>query len=537
MKLIKLFSFMLVLMLSISILMGCQKDDTNIEELAASYFEEYPESGSYLISWTDLFAKIDAGDDIFLVDIRSNADYAISHVTNAYNAAWGTDLASKVEFLPTDEIVYVYCYSGQTAGQTVALLRLLGINAYSVKSGFVNGGAKDQTNYLVTTPSELPDAGAKFDQTVLTFVKDYFNDIPSSGSHIITANDARLLIEAGDVTVVDIRSAADYEIGHIEGSINIPFGKGMETALLNLPNEYILVACYSGQTAGQTIAMLRAMGYQADSIKYGMSSTLDGWATMVRKNAANTFFDSYPASGNYIINWVDIYAKIDNEENPFILDIRSNADYAISHIKGAYNAAWGADLADKVSMLPNDEPVYVYCYSGQTAGQTIALLRMLGIDAYSIKSGFVNGGALNETAYHEVVINALIDSDESFNPIILSFVEGYFDAIVTEGSHIITAINAKPLIDAGDATVIDIRSAADYALGHIDGAINIPFGLNMNDSFVNLPAGHLLVACYSGQTAGQTIAILRALGYQADSIKYGMSATLDGWFANYPLAG
>jgi rhodanese-related sulfurtransferase len=527
--------YVFLFLLSLTLLVGC-KESTDVKALAEEYFETYPDAGSYLISWTDLFAKIDAGDDLFIVDIRSNADYAINHVDGAYNAAWGVDLASKVERLPKDQTVYVYCYSGQTAGQTIALLRLLGIDAYSVKSGYVNGGAATHTEFLSNEASEMPDAGAKFDQTTLTFVKDYFNDIPSDGSHIITANDARLLIEAGDVTVVDIRSAEDFALGHIDGAINIPFGKGMQSELLNLPIEHILVACYSGQTAGQTIAILRAMGYQADSIKFGMSSTLDGWATMVRKNAANAFFANYPASGNYLINWADIYTKIDAEEQLVIVDIRAAVDYDVAHIKGAINAPFGVGLADKIEMLPTDQPVYVYCYSGQTAGQAIALLRMLGVEAYSIKSGFTYGGAVDQTTYHETTVNTMADADDSFDPFLLSYVKTYLNDIATSGSHIISAVSAKPQVDAGTATVIDIRSAADYAISHVDNAVNLPFGVHMEEGFSNLPAGQLYVACYSGQTAGQTIAVLRALGYQADSIKFGMSATLDGWFHNFPPA-
>lgn len=527
--------YVVLLLVSLTFLVSC-KESTDIKVLAEEYFETYPYAGSYLISWTDLFAKIDAGDDLYIVDIRSNADYAINHIDGAFNAAWGADLASKVDLLPLDQTVYIYCYSGQTAGQTIALLRLLGVDAYSVKSGYVNGDAATQTEFLSNVASEMPDAGAKFDQATLTFVKDYFNDIPSDGSHIITANDARLLIEAGDVTVVDIRSTADYALGHIDGAINIPFGKGMQSELLNLPNEHILVACYSGQTAGQTIAILRAMGYNADSIKYGMSSTLDGWATMVRKNAANAFFANYPASGNYLINWADIYTKIDAQEQVVIVDIRSAADYDIAHIKGAINAPFGAGLAEKVQMLPTDQAVYVYCYSGQTAGQTIALLRMLGIEAYSIKSGFTNGGAVDQTAYHETTSNTLVDAQDSFDPFLLSYVKSYFNDIAVSGSHIITAVNAKPQVDAGTATVIDIRSAADFAISHVDNAVNLPFSANMQEGFSNLPAGQLYVACYSGQTAGQTIAILRALGYQADSIKFGMSSTLGGWFTSFPPA-
>jgi rhodanese-related sulfurtransferase len=46
--------------------------------------------------------------------------------------------------------------------------------------------------------------------------------------------------------------------------------------------------------------------------------------------------------------------------------------------------------------LPKDKQILVYCYSGQTAGQTVAILKLLGYDAASIKSGMgtpVTGGS------------------------------------------------------------------------------------------------------------------------------------------------
>ncbi|PKK96864.1 MAG: hypothetical protein CVV58_04165, partial [Tenericutes bacterium HGW-Tenericutes-3] len=529
MKNLKRILLVLLLVFAVGFMTGCKADETDVTELAGNYFTDYPETGSYLISWTDLYAKMDAGDEPFILSIRSNADYTTSHIEGAYNAAWGTDLASKVEMLPKDTPVYVYCYSGQTAGQTIALLRLLGIDAYSVKSGFVKGGAASHPEYLETTANELPDANAEFDQAVLDYVKAYFNAIPETGNHIVSATDAKVLIDAGDVSVVDIRSAADFALGHIEGAINIPFGKGMESNFSSLPDGRFLVACYSGQTAGQTVAILRAMGHNADSISYGMSAT-DGWVKMVKANAANLYFSAYPASGSHLISWTDLLAKVDADEDLFVLDIRSAADYALGHLDGAINAPWGADLGTIVSQLPKDQTVYVYCYSGQTAGQAIALLNLLGIDAVSVKSGAGTAAANIPATYISTVAATLTTANATFDPFILSHVVAYFNAIATEGSHIVDATAAKTLIDAGTASVVDIRSAADFALGHIDGAVNIPFGLNMQASFNTLPAGKLLVVCYSGQTAGQTIAVLRTLGYDADSIKSGMN----GWNAAFP---
>jgi len=248
------------------------------------------------------------------------------------------------------------------------------------------------------------------------------------------------------------------------------------------------------------------------------------------EDAANDYFVDYPTS-KHMITWTDLFAKVDAGDAPFILSIRKDASYAAGHIEGAYHAAWGTDLADAVSLLPTDVPVYVYCYSGQTSNQAVAVLRLAGVDAISVLHGFVFGKVAADHADRvSTVATTLPDAEASFNSDLLEFAEGYFNAIPVDGKNIINSATARPLIEAGDLHVIDIRRADDFAKGHITGAINIPFGADMHEDFADLDMEKsYIVACYSGQTAGQTVAVLRALGYDAVSLLFGMSATRPGW--------
>jgi rhodanese-related sulfurtransferase len=78
---------------------------------------------------------------------------------------------------------------------------------------------------------------------------------------------------------------------------------------------------------------------------------------------------------------------MDAEEIMTIVSIRQADAYAEGHIEGAINIPWGAGMQESFSSLPKDEKLVVYCYSGQTAGQTVGILRLLGYDAVSLKSG------------------------------------------------------------------------------------------------------------------------------------------------------
>lgn len=83
--------------------------------------------------------------------------------------------------------------------------------------------------------------------------------------------------------------------------------------------------------------------------------------------------------------------------------------------------------------------------------------------------------------------------------------------------------------------IVDIRSAEHYALGHIEGAINIPFETNADDeSLAKLDATKkIVVVCYTGHTASMTNMVWNMLGYDAVTLKFGMS----GWVADKAIVG
>lgn len=91
----------------------------------------------------------------------------------------------------------------------------------------------------------------------------------------------------------------------------------------------------------------------------------------------------------------------------------------------------------------------------------------------------------------------------------------------------ITVADVQKRIDSGatDFQLIDIRTAEDYAIGHVKGAINIPYRtITETASTDQLAKGKLnIIICYSGNTAAQTAAIWGMLGYETAALKGGMT--------------
>lgn len=253
-------------------------------------------------------------------------------------------------------------------------------------------------------PAEQPAA----EKVTIEQVADKYFANMTDDLYKISEADLKARVDAGDdsMLIISLRSPEDYAKGHIKGAVNIPF-KQVGEYLDKLPvDKELIVYCYTGQTAGQTVAILNMYGYNAKSLNLGFDK---GW---VEKNnfpvdtTANELpADVTPATPDpeiaqilkdyytnmpdhiYKIPVEDLQQKIEAGEDMQIVSIRSAEDYAKGHIKGAINIPF-REVNKHFDEFATDKPVYVYCYSGQTAGQTVAVLNVLGIDARSLNAGF-----------------------------------------------------------------------------------------------------------------------------------------------------
>lgn len=80
-----------------------------------------------------------------------------------------------------------------------------------------------------------------------------------------------------------------------------------------------------------------------------------------------------------------------------------------------------------------------------------------------------------------------------------------------------------------DLFIVDLRSATDFATGHIEGAHNVTLA-NLADYLAtnNTTDDEVALVCYSGQTAAFANMAMRMLGFDTFSMKWGMA----GWNDN-----
>jgi glyoxylase-like metal-dependent hydrolase (beta-lactamase superfamily II)/rhodanese-related sulfurtransferase len=170
-----------------------------------------------------------------------------------------------------------------------------------------------------------------------------------------------------------------------------------------------------------------------------------------------------------------------------LLDVRDGIDFEGGHLRGALNIALNGKYATWAgSMLSHDKPIVVIAEEG---GEEEAVMR-LGRIGFDNVAGYLAGG-----------MSALASRDD-----------------LVERTERITApalaewlAGKRP--DAGAAPiVVDVRSEAEHAGGHIAGALNIPL-THLDERIGEIPSGKpVAVHCEGGYRSAIAASLLQKLG-------------------------
>jgi phage shock protein E len=78
---------------------------------------------------------------------------------------------------------------------------------------------------------------------------------------LVDAATARKLVAAG-VKVVDVRTPAEFQAGHVPGAVNIPFDQmARRSGELGPPSTPLVLYCRSGRRSGIAVGTLKQQGF------------------------------------------------------------------------------------------------------------------------------------------------------------------------------------------------------------------------------------------------------------------------------------
>ena len=305
----RMFGKLFAILALVIFVASCSDDSTTepaiVEsEVLAKYFGDnvgYPLSAQ-IISATDLDAKIKADPSkLLIIDIRNDSVYKVCHIPGAIFMPLKdlyTYFKANEATIKSKELVAITCFTGQSAGYSVSLLRGMGFsNVKSLKFGMASWSDKfagnlnnavknDFAALLVNSPvakpavgtvmptlstgkktaAEIADARAQY-----LFEKGY----STTGADACAITASVVMNDPSKYFIINYWPSAQYnDFGHIPGAYNfVPADNELNYAkfLKALPiDKEIVVYCYTGQTSAYMVAYLRMMGYNARSLQTGM---------------------------------------------------------------------------------------------------------------------------------------------------------------------------------------------------------------------------------------------------------------------------
>lgn len=284
------------------------------------------------------------------------------------------------------------------------------------------------TGFGLTSCVEPEVEQTDYYKVMTTYMAAHNMDLNNVGTDWVIAGQALYDAGVANYSILDLRTAADFAAGHIQGATNCTLGEVVTKA--QATTKPIVLVCYTGQTAAWAHVALRLSGYSTCKIlKWGMSgwnSSLDKWTANVSNQAegnanwstTNTIktpvsfalpsFTANDTTGAGILaervqlmlnkgfTGVASADVLANPGNYFINNYWTEADVnTYGHIKGAYRLNETLTLAnDGFKNLDPSAKICTYCWTGQTSSLVTAYLTVLGYDAISLKFGansMING--------------------------------------------------------------------------------------------------------------------------------------------------
>jgi hydroxyacylglutathione hydrolase len=174
------------------------------------------------------------------------------------------------------------------------------------------------------------------------------------------------------ITVVDVRSSADFAAGHIPGTLSIPMGTSlaMWAGTFVDPSRDILLLADDNDRLERSRHTLALIGLDR-VIGWGGRRAREEWQSEVGELER--------------VEQVSV-EQVANDGERTVIDVRGNAEWEEGHLPNARHYFLG-DLVRKARDLAHDTPIVVHCHGGTRASVAASLLQAQGFTNVANISG------------------------------------------------------------------------------------------------------------------------------------------------------
>ena len=186
----------------------------------------------------------------------------------------------------------------------------------------------------------------------------------------------RELMKDGAVAI-DTRSSLAFGGGHIPGSINIGFEKGIANwiGMAVEPGSDIILIVDSEERYDDMLIHLHRIGY--DNVLGYLHGGISSWQLMGFE------IEQLPQ-----ISVHELKRRLDNKDIRYLVDVRTDPEWNQFHIDGAIHIPLTKILEEEVD-LPKDQEIIVYCRSGYRGNIAASHMKRLGFKYVKNLSGAI----------------------------------------------------------------------------------------------------------------------------------------------------
>jgi hydroxyacylglutathione hydrolase len=346
-------------------------DEINVGRVTLRFMEtpgHTPESMSVVVIDRDVSGepqKVLTGDTLFIGDVgRPDLSGARGHTAEAMAATLYESLHEKL--LKLDDAVEVFPAHG--AGS------MCGRNISNETSSTI--GRQRKFNYALAAMPK--DEFVRMMTTGMPAAPSYFSrdaEINRTGAppleallrpEPLTPDAVDGLVKHGAL-VLDVRSAADYGGGHIQGSVNIGLGGQFASwaGSLIAPETPLLLVAEDESKAVEASLRLARVGLE--NVRGFLLGGMDAWLQAGRTTAAIQQ-----------IGVAELRRRIHDEPDVQIVDVRRPAEYESGHAPRARLAPLSELQANPLDWLDPARPVAVICAGGYRSSAATSLLESRG---------------------------------------------------------------------------------------------------------------------------------------------------------------
>lgn len=224
----------------------------------------------------------------------------------------------------------------------------------------------------------------------------------------MSADETAAIVGTEGYTIIDLRKAADYEAGHIVGSISVDMdaavngdtaaGEAAMKAAVEGKSDTLVLVCYSGKKYAQAgTNALSALGYDMSKV-FTLEGGFKGWT---RTDLVDPQPLTQVTGTEMKYMTADELAAVLGTEGYMVIDLRKAADYEAGHITGSVLAdmdkAKDGDFESGVANMKavmdgSDDTLVLVCYSGKKYAQAgTDILASIGYDmskVFTLEGGF-----------------------------------------------------------------------------------------------------------------------------------------------------